>query len=75
MTLESSARDRWLGTVPCPVSGSVVSVCATYQEADREEPALVDFECSGEGFCGIPSWDPCPLFVQCIERRLGGSGT
>jgi len=68
VTLESSARDRWLATVPCPVAGSNVSVCATYQEA-AEGLDLVEFECSGEGVCGITAWDPCPLYVQCLEDR------
>ena len=72
MTMEASPHGRWLGRVPCPVFGASVSVCATYQEFDREGPALVDFECSGEGHCGITSWDPCPLFVQCLEGRIGG---
>ena len=75
MRTEPSTGDRWLGTVPCPVFGAKVSVCVTYQSADREEPDLVEFECSGEGYCGITSWDPCPLFVECVEGRLGGKRT
>ena len=51
----------------CPVCGGEVAWRATYDSSGRR--TLVEFECSREGACDIPSWDPCPLYVDCLERE------
>jgi hypothetical protein len=54
--------------VDCPVYGNKVRITANYVPTDDFVPALVDFDCNVQGKCGIPSWDPCPLFVRYLEQ-------
>ena len=50
-------------TVACPVFGDTVTITATYLPREGRDPLLSDFTCDALGTCGIPSWDPCPLYV------------
>lgn len=59
----------WKDTIGCPVLGGAVTVWANYRHDAPGLLSLVDFSCSAEGSCGIPDWDPCPLFVRCLERE------
>lgn len=52
----------------CPVSRRDVTCRVQYVVAAGER-SLVNFECTMEGRCGIPSWDPCPLYVRYLEDR------
>jgi hypothetical protein len=54
--------------VDCSVFGGEVEINATYMPTTAGERSLVDFTCSLEGKCGVPSWDPCPLFVRYLEQ-------
>lgn len=56
-------------TLACPVSGTTVTVSATYRRADDGKRSLVDFGCSMEGTCGISAWDPCPVYVAYVEQN------
>ncbi|MDH3215924.1 MAG: hypothetical protein OEN01_06470 [Candidatus Krumholzibacteria bacterium] len=54
--------------VACPLCGDNVTVSATYRHSDVGHKCLVDFGCNMEMACGIPSWDPCPLYVAYLEE-------
>lgn len=56
-------------TLMCPVCGAEVSCKVSYAVAGGRR-SLVGFECEREGRCGIPSWDPCPLYVRHVEAGL-----
>lgn len=53
-------------TTGCPVSRRDVTCRVQYVAADGRR-SLVSFQCTMEGRCGIPSWDPCPLYVRYLE--------
>ena len=62
-------RDRVWATLECPIVSGTVSICATYLNTDPDNPILVDFTCSDEGCCDNSAWDPCPLYIRCLEGR------
>jgi hypothetical protein len=53
----------------CPVCGREVT-CQIRYHTGSGKPTLTYFECAMEGLCGIPSWDPCPVYA----RLVGGTG-
>ena len=67
MNANGMGVDRDVRMVNCPVCGKNVLVSVSYRSEDGK-PALVGFECDLEGQCGIPSWDPCPLYVTSREK-------
>lgn len=58
----------------CPQCGRVVTVTAGFRRGDNEGEALVRFECSMEGMCGSPIWDPCPMYMAYMERTRPADG-
>jgi hypothetical protein len=66
MTRASNPRESQVETKRCPVCGREVTCRVIYTASG--ERRLVHFECSIEGKCGIPSWDPCPLYVDYLEQ-------
>jgi len=60
-------HDQRIDTVDCPVFGGLVTIRATYSYVDPRAPFLTDFACSGDVRCGIPDWDPCPLYIRYLE--------
>jgi hypothetical protein len=54
----------------CPQYGHTVTVRAVWHESVGRRPTLSDFACNCTGMCGIPAWDPCPLYVRL--RESGG---
>jgi hypothetical protein len=67
MTHTDSHEDARVQAINCPVYGDRVTCRAFYRNVDGAD-VLVEFECNMEGMCGIPSWDPCPLYVAFLER-------
>lgn len=68
MTNPPDHRDGRVETIGCPVHGSDVTCKVSYL-IEGGVSTLVDFECNMEGMCGIPSWDPCPLYVAYLEGK------
>jgi hypothetical protein len=56
-------------TVHCPVCGHDVDVTASYKIDEKGERALAGFTCILRGRCGIPAWDPCPMYVRYLEEN------
>ena len=52
----------------CPQCGRMVTVTAGFCRQDQKDDALVRFECTMEGMCGSPIWDPCPMYMAYMER-------
>jgi hypothetical protein len=52
----------------CPQCDRLVTVTAGFRREDEKGEALVRFECTMEGLCGSPIWDPCPMYVAYMER-------
>jgi hypothetical protein len=67
MTDSESHDDQRVEAIKCPVYGDQVTCRASYQKVNGAD-VLVDFECNMEGMCGIPSWDPCPLYVAFLDQ-------
>lgn len=67
MTRVSNPHESQMEKRLCPVCGREVTCRVIYTVSG--ERRLVDFECSTEGECGIPSWDPCPLYVDYLEQK------
>lgn len=57
----------------CPQCGRLVTVTAGFRSGDSEGEALVRFECTMEGMCGSPIWDPCPMYMAYMERTRPAS--
>ncbi len=53
----------------CPVVGSKVTVTTKYGKDELGKDSLTYFSCNREGTCGIPDWDPCPLYVTARETK------
>ncbi len=53
----------------CPVMGDKVTVTARYDKNETGKDTLSYFSCDHEGKCGIPDWDPCPLYVTYREKK------
>ena len=52
----------------CPVEGCDVMVRVTYDEKTGRGK-VADFACEQQGKCGIPMFDPCPLYMDLVEKR------
>lgn len=68
MSLHKSDGKAKVSKYACPVEGCDVAVYVTYDEK-RGDATATDFRCDRQGKCGIPSFDPCPLYVDLIEKR------
>ena len=64
-----SQKGRKVDTLGCPVVGDNVDVTSHYEKDASGKDTLVYFGCSMEGKCGIPDWDPCPLYVTYREKK------
>ena len=53
----------------CPVVGGNVTVTAKYEKDKAGKDTLSYFACDHDGKCGIPDWDPCPLYVTYRESK------
>ena len=67
MTGTESGNEYLVERLGCPVYGDQVTCTATYQTSPGGR-TLVDFACNMEGMCGIPSFDPCPMYVAYLEQ-------
>jgi len=56
-------------SIHCPVCGHEVAVTASFTPKEGENAKLADFSCVLRGHCGIPEWDPCPLYVKYQEEN------
>ena len=52
----------------CPQCGRMVTVTAGFRAGGKGAESLVRFECTMEGMCGSPIWDPCPMYVAYMEH-------
>ncbi len=52
----------------CPECGRMVTVTSRFQRNEDGGDALVQFDCSMQGLCGSPIWDPCPMYLAHMER-------
>ena len=52
----------------CPQCDRIVTVTARYHRAGDGGDALVQFDCTMQGMCGSPIWDPCPMYVAYMEK-------
>ena len=66
--MEMSDNIQRVEEIRCPTCGRLVTVTATYRQTGSEEQTMVAFECTMEGMCGNPLWDPCPMYVASMER-------
>jgi hypothetical protein len=51
----------------CPQCGQMVTVRTGFRREENQGEAMVRFECTMEGMCGSPIWDPCPMYVAYME--------
>jgi hypothetical protein len=49
-------------------------VTSKYKPSETGEDRLSYFACTMEGMCGISLWDPCPLYVSCLEKKAPKEG-
>ena len=68
MKSADSRRDVEVESINCPVCGADVACKVSYSAAQGRR-VLTSFECEREGRCGIPAWDPCPLYVRFLEDQ------
>lgn len=52
----------------CPQCDLMVTVSTAFRGEDKGKAALVSFQCTMEGLCGSPLWDPCPMYVVYMEQ-------
>ena len=52
----------------CPQCDRIVTVTSRYQRAGDGAETLVQFDCTMQGMCGSPIWDPCPMYVAYMEK-------
>jgi hypothetical protein len=52
----------------CPQCDRMVTVTAKYRRSSEGVDAMVQFDCTMDGMCGSPIWDPCPMYVAYMER-------
>ena len=69
MVNKKSAKKGHADRVPCPVVGHDVLVTSKYKPGEAGEDTLSYFACTMDGMCGISMWDPCPLYVSCLEKK------
>ena len=71
MMAEAKSEKRGqIDRLACPVVGHIVTVTSKYKPGEAGEDTLSYFACTMEGRCGISLWDPCPLFVSRLEKRV-----
>jgi hypothetical protein len=59
----------------CPQCGRLVTVTAAFRAGEKGKETMARFECTMEGMCGSPIWDPCPMYMAYMERvPLASSG-
>lgn len=68
MSLKNPRKRTKVSRYTCPVEGCDVSVYVTYDN-ENGGGTVTDFGCDRQDKCGIPSYDPCPLYVDLIEKR------
>ena len=68
MSLHKSHRKVRVSRYACPVEACDVFVYVTYDE-DSGHSTVTGFKCDRQAECAIPSFDPCPLYVDLIEER------
>ena len=69
MTDAGSGKKPKVDKLGCPVMNGKVMVTAKFKPNESGEDTLVYFGCNMEGKCGIPDWDPCPLYVTYREKK------
>lgn len=52
----------------CPVEGCEVMVYVTH-DPETGEGKVTDFACDRQGKCANPLFDPCPLYLDLVEKR------
>ena len=72
--MTQTAHTNWVRRIYCPVYGRDVTLVARWDENVQDDAqdaphneGLMDFACRSNGMCGMPSWDPCPLYVKLRE--------
>lgn len=61
--MAGSAKKPAVDKLGCPIVKDTVTVTVKYDSDESGQDKLVYFGCNMEGKCGIPDWDPCPLYV------------
>ena len=56
----------------CPQCDRIVTVTARLRRDDKGDDALVQFDCTMNGMCGSPIWDPCPMYLAYKEQMHQG---
>lgn len=69
MADSKKAKEGHVDRLGCPIVGHDVMVTSKYKPGETGEDRLSYFACTLEGSCGISMWDPCPLFVCCLEKK------
>jgi hypothetical protein len=64
-----SSKEGHVDKLACPVAGHIVAVTSKYKPGETGQDKLTYFACTMEGRCGISLWDPCPLFIDHLEKR------
>lgn len=52
----------------CPQCGRLVAVTTAFRSGEEGKEVMTRFECTMEGMCGSPIWDPCPMYMAYMER-------
>ena len=68
MSLHKSDKKAKAARYACPVEGCDVAVLVTFDE-EKGDQTFTDFRCDRQGKCGNTLFDPCPLYVDLIEKR------
>jgi len=68
VTTEKSRNKAKVSRYTCPVAGCDVTVYVT-KDAGSGEESFTDFGCSRQRDCGKPLFDPCPLYIDLVEKR------
>ncbi len=72
MASSKSAKKGRVDRLGCPVVGHEVTVTSKYKPGEAGKDTLSYFACTMDGMCGISMWDPCPLYVSCLEKKTLG---
>lgn len=68
MSVHKSSGKAKVSRYACPVEDCEVSVYVTYSD-ENGHATVTDFRCSRQGECHIPFFDPCPLYLDLVEKR------
>jgi len=68
MSLHKSDKKAKASRYACPVEECDVSVYVVYNE-ENGQSTVTDFRCDRQGECANTSFDPCPLYVDLVEKR------